>query len=319
MLVRSGGLARSSLLACITSLLLSLSALGCGDGDATRNDPRNTSSGGRSGAGGAAGDATNGGDPAALGGEAGGGAGEARGGAGGSEVECTEDDDCVPLGECYAAACEAGSCVGSVRPRGSTCRDGFCNGFARCLACLDDAPGVERDRGCTEDSPLCAEADSAPACVACKQDADCDDDNPCSADRCTDARCEHAAFPRGTSCGAGMCNEESGSDSCVPCFEDPTLGRDPGCTSDRPRCDTSTTPARCARCALLSNGDFEAGNAEWAEMSTSYPQVIYLVDYVPTLRAHTEPYIAWLGGAKKRRSRDAWRVPARSRAAPPCG
>jgi hypothetical protein len=49
---------------------------------------------------------------------------------------------------------------------------------------------------------------------------------------------------------------------------------------------------------LLANGDLESGNVDWTETSVNYSQVIFLSDYVPTLRAHTEPYIAWLGGGE---------------------
>ena len=87
-----------------------------------------------------------------------------RGESGGSGGECTEDSDCVRSTRCYSASCEAGILRGSPLERGSACADEFCNGFGRCLPCLDDAPSVERDTGCSRGSPICTETDSEPEC-----------------------------------------------------------------------------------------------------------------------------------------------------------
>jgi hypothetical protein len=298
--------------------------------------------------------------------------------------------------------------VGAALSRGSACESGFCNGFARCLPCLDDAPGAEHDIGCDEDAPMCAESASPPVCVGCEEDSDCDDGGPCTLDRCENSVCERVTFPGGATCLGGVCNGQAGEGSCVPCIGDEEPGLDLGCTVEQPRCDTSTTPVTCAACLLasdcddhnectaddcsdgvcehatrvsgtpchggycngisgveicvpkpcdtdvacndgaactadvceefacaytadhgqcpdsgdvckpnvctvgtgcqqidnsrsqelLSNGDLDSGNVDWAEMSVNYSQVIFLFDYVPTLRAHTEPYIAWLGGGE---------------------
>jgi len=388
-----------------------LAVAGCGDGNTTRDD------GGSAGATAQAGDGsetTSGGEggsaEAGAGGSATGGAfAGAAGHAGESGAECDEDHDCEPLGECYSASCETGTCLGSVLSRGSACESGFCNGFARCLACLDDADGVEQDSGCGASTPVCLEAESQPVCVGCASDVDCDDAIACTVDGCVDGACEHTVLPSGASCRDGVCNGEAGESSCVGCLDDVSAGTDRGCTPEAPRCDTSEGTAVCvtcqrtddcddgnectadscnrgvcehtalvsgtpcvggycngvsgaeicipkpcendascddgvactaevceasflctytpdpAKCAdsgdvcrpnvctvgvgcqavdvsrsleLLRNPDFEAGNTVWTEISSNYPQVIFLFDYVPTLRAHTESYIAWLGGGE---------------------
>lgn len=397
-------------------LLLALglpTCFGCGDGDATRDGDGAAGTTGQAGDGAEAASGGEGASPAAGGGgEAGAGFAGAigsSGAAGDSSAECDSDDDCEPLGECYSASCEFGTCLGAVLARGSACEGGFCNGFARCLPCLDDAGGAAEDTGCGASTPVCVENESSPICAGCAGDADCDDAIACTVDRCVESACEHAALPAGASCRDGVCNGETGGGSCVACIDDMSTGTDRGCTSEQPRCDTSEDPPACTACQatddcddhnqctadacndgacshaplasgtpcvggycngipgaeicipkacendascddgvactaevceasylcsytpdhtqcsdsgdvcrpnvctvgvgcqaidvsrsleLLANGYFEAGNTVWTEVSSNYPQVIFLFDYVPTLRAHTESYIAWLGGGE---------------------
>jgi hypothetical protein len=175
--------------------------------------------------------------------------------AGESASGCTGDDDCEPLGECYSAACSDGLCVGAALARGSECSDGYCNGFGRCLACINDAPGVEKDKGCSARSPLCAETDAEPACVECEGDRDCDDGSECTTDRCAGAECENAVRPLGSTCSAGFCTGAAGADSCVSCIDDSATGRDTGCTAELPKCDEGASPPACSACQEAADCD----------------------------------------------------------------
>lgn len=173
---------------------------------------------------------------------------------GGPAAECTRNSDCVAINECYSASCEDGSCVDSPLERGSACESGFCNGFAGCLPCLDDAPGLEQDTGCPAGSPLCTETASEPVCVGCERDSDCSDGIECTVDHCRESVCENVPSPLGSSCADGVCTGEADVDSCVPCVDDAEAGLDTGCTMDQPVCDTSKTPAACS-CQLTSDCD----------------------------------------------------------------
>jgi len=383
----------------LAALLVFAWATGCGDGEVVEAPA--TAPGGRAAAGGSG----------AGGGPEGGAAGE--GGAGmagmaGSGTACTKDSDCEPLGECYSVACEAGVCVGSARTRGGACSQGFCNGFARCIPCLDEAPRGEKDPGCSRLEPFCDEFAAEPRCVACEEDSDCDDGIECTVDRCKDSACRNDPWPLGSPCSGGLCSGKADRDSCVRCVDDKSVGFDFGCTPELPVCDTTQSPAVCAGCnsskdcddenectsescedgvcerqtlpsgatcslgycngisgaefcvprhcqtaadcddhaactedacedgycafttddsqcpdsgdvcnpnvcsvgtgcqsidvsdssELLSNGDLDAGNVDWVEMSEGYPQVIFPYDYVPTLFPHTPVYIAWLAGGE---------------------
>jgi hypothetical protein len=193
-----------------------------------------------------------------TGGQAGSSGGKAGAGVSGSVgTECTTAADCTGFSDCYTVSCDAGTCRGVTLPRGSACADGFCNGFARCLPCLDDAPGLQEDTGCSADAPVCPETSAEPACVGCEEDADCNDGLECTADRCTDSACENVPLPLGRPCREGVCNGETGSDSCTACVDDASTGTDVGCTKDRPRCDTTSTPPLCAGCQEAGDCDDE--------------------------------------------------------------
>jgi hypothetical protein len=189
-------------------------------------------------------------------GSTGGGEGGADAGAAGhAGAECSRDADCVAIDECYSAACKAGVCVGSPLSRGSACDNGYCNGFARCLPCLDDAQGSNRDTGCSANSPLCAETAFEPTCVGCEEDADCNDGIECTVDRCNESVCESLTKPVGSACSAGICDGEAKADSCAPCIDDASTGLDTGCTTAQPKCDTEQTPAACSACKQADDCD----------------------------------------------------------------
>jgi hypothetical protein len=236
-----GGAATRGLVAAFGILILVAS---CDEGDIVPE--ADGGEGGAAGApiGGAGGSGTSAGEGGAL-----------AGASGGPAAECAEDSDCVAINECYPAACQAGECVDVPAPRGTPCASGLCNGFARCVTCLDDAPGVAEDSGCSEGSPMCVDIAGEATCVGCRGDSDCSDGVECTADRCTDATCEHLQLPLGAACEGGVCDGEGTAQSCVACVDDASEGADTGCSEELPRCDTAQSPAACATCNDASDCD----------------------------------------------------------------
>jgi hypothetical protein len=196
-----------------------------------------------------------------------------------------------------------------------------------CVPCLDDV-SAGTDRGCTSELPRCDTQREPAECTGCETAADCDDRNECTADACNAGVCEHASILSGTPCFGGYCNGVAGAEICIvkQCENDASCDDRVACTTescedthlcaytpDHTSCPDSGDVCKPNVCSvgigcqqvdvsrsleLLANGNFEAGNVAWQETSTNYPQVIFLFDYVPTLRAHTESGIAWLGGGE---------------------
>jgi hypothetical protein len=94
--------------------------------------------------------------------------------------------------------------------------------------CSDEPCGP--DRRCRQPNEFCS-----PACLGstdgCASDADCDDGNGCSADRCVDGTCEHTCLCVGPlaerSCCPGpaaLCRKPCGADSAGSCGGDCPLG-----------------------------------------------------------------------------------------------
>src|SRR5580704_1572754 len=75
----------------------------------------------------------------------------------------------------------------------------------------------------------------------CSADADCDDDNPCTVDTCTDGVCSHTPTDAGTSCSDGnLCNGMETCDGTGVCQPGTPVDVDDGdaCTTDR--CDPTS-------------------------------------------------------------------------------
>lgn len=242
---------------------------------------------------------------------------------------CREDSDCDDRIQCTLDRCTDLACEHRALPLGAACLGGLCNGLATegsCVPCVsDDTIGL--DLGCTADRPKCDTSVTPAVCIACQDVADCNDQNECTADGCSGGACEHRALTSGTPCTGGYCNGISGAEICVvkPCDSDESCDDGVACTSefcdgftcaytpDDGECPDSEDVCRPNICTvgtgcqevdnsrsleLLTNAHLDSGNVDWTEMSRNYPQVIYLVDYIPTLLAHTDPYVAWLGGGE---------------------
>lgn len=78
-------------------------------------------------------------------------------------------------------------------------------------------------------------------CLVCEQDSDCDDDNPCTIDFCTNKECHHASFPQDTPCSDNkpctLGDSCDGGGSCVGEQKDCSAFEGP-CTSGT--CDPQT-------------------------------------------------------------------------------
>ncbi|GAB4207485.1 MAG: hypothetical protein OHK0013_25150 [Sandaracinaceae bacterium] len=105
----------------------------------------------------------------------------------------------------------------------------------QCEVCLDTTSGPG-DLGCGRSAPFCVRpvGGIANVCVACLDDGDCDDANPCTSGACgAEGRCVATELPRGTACGGGFVCTGPGSSLCVACVDDAQ------CDASE-RCDTTT-------------------------------------------------------------------------------
>lgn len=241
---------------------------------------------------------------------------------------CRQDSDCSGAVECSYSRCVDSVCESTALPRGSLCGRGICNGEmgeTSCVTCIDDAAtGI--DMGCNAQEPVCNTSVEPALCTGCMQAADCDDNNDCTSDSCNEGVCEHATIVDGTPCPGGYCNGIPGMEACLTryCQTDASCDDGATCTSetctddlvclyttDDSQCPDSGDVCRPNRCTvgtgcqqvdisrsfdLLTNGNFEAGETGWTVMSANYDQLIFPEDYIPTLRSHSYPNVAWLGG-----------------------
>jgi len=95
-------------------------------------------------------------------------------------------------------------------------------------------------------------AGPAPGCVP----ADCNDDNPCTSDRCdADAGCVHSAVPNGSPCGTqGICHEGG----CIEPVRIEAIGNLTGWASTNGTANSAHSELRCGDDGLLATG-FESG------------------------------------------------------------
>ncbi len=128
---------------------------------------------------------------------------------------CTSTMDCVATScpECQEPVCGAdGSCGCGPVAEGTACRaDAHACTVDRCVG------GVCRHE---PDTSVCGGGlycDPVRGCVACLDDAHCDDGNDCTDDECSDGTCTNSNRSRGASCGGGYCD---GAGTCLECLED---------------------------------------------------------------------------------------------------
>jgi Cys-rich repeat protein len=158
----------------------------------------------------------------------------------GGGVSCTVDADrgigfvvgtTETAKDCFVEVCEE-------LPAGSTAVCAVTTVGVRVVQCLIDSqcPGGF----CDLDGNVC---------VQCLSDANCDDGNACTSDRCADGLCANTTEQAGTLCPGGVCDGAPSDPECVECVADAQC---PG-----GRCDTATNT--CVEC--LGAADCNDGNA----------------------------------------------------------
>ncbi|MEZ4286763.1 MAG: hypothetical protein R3A47_01160 [Polyangiales bacterium] len=171
-------------------------------------------------------------------------------------VGCLTGADCDDGNECTTDTCMMHACVSDPSPKGSECSTGVCDGAPsapECVACVSDAQ-------CDGDAPHCSLADHQ--CVVCTDASQCDDGNECTENRCTDNVCEFVALEAHAACSAGICDGNVVESECVQC-----LGHD-DCAVDEVCVDNLCMPAEISvggagpLCAM--NTSPAAGDLTWA-------------------------------------------------------
>ena len=158
---------------------------------------------------------------------------------GGDPVECQPLDECHMAGICNPAT---GTCSNPLQPDGTACNDGNpCSSVDTCQAggCLAGATDLDLDRDghfdrvcpggddCADGDPLvhpgmpegpvgdgtCFDGKdnncngfidlNDPHCRNCIGDTDCNDNNPCTTDRCLAGACQNTFLPDGSACSDG--------------------------------------------------------------------------------------------------------------------
>ena len=219
---------------------------------------------------------------------------------------CTIDDDCDDGNECTTEVCAKTKCVVTPVDAGGACTDGICNGTApeKCVACIDDASGGNKDSGCSNAKPVC-DAGDTPTCYQCVKDADCATDNvSCTVETCSNHVCTHVATdskcPSTDACNPGKCDATT------------------GCTT------TPITPTSLVLInASKNNGSFETGSspstpkqnpaAGWNEDGPYYLTKNCSSGCIPASNngattASAGKVLAWLGGAEDAGESDLNRV-----------
>lgn len=162
---------------------------------------------------------------------------------------------CTSQGICRKLCHDSDDCPGTL-----ACVDGWCVEPTSTLG-VDDDDGGDGSTGSQDPLTSCtSSADCAPrnACEAAGQcvggsciyattspDQACDDDNPCTADTCGAAGCEHVPLAEGTACASdgSFCNgpEVCSAGQCVP-SGDPCPGR---CDEASDSCGSCASDADC--------------------------------------------------------------------------
>ena len=187
-------------------------------------------------------------------------------------VSCFGAEDCDDGDPCTEDGCYEGFCTAQAVEPGSACLGvevgGVCDAEGQCVPCIDDREGLDVDSGCGEDVPLCLFGDGPPVasgvsiqpCVACTEDAHCDDEDLCTNEVCDFGSCAYESLPpEPTTCGVGACLAE-GLMVCrdggfeLQCTPGVAAANDASCNGVDDDCDESVdedfvgAPAACPAC-----------------------------------------------------------------------
>ncbi len=101
-------------------------------------------------------------------------------------AQCISDAECADDGNpCTDEVCSAGQCTHPPKTNGTSCSDGlYCNGAETCQGgvCADGLDPCVDLAHCNE---------ATDSCNQCVSAAECDDNNPCTADTCSAGACVH--------------------------------------------------------------------------------------------------------------------------------
>ncbi len=159
--------------------------------------------------------------------------------------ECTDDADCADDGDaCTTVACVGGGCVTTTED----CDDG--------VACTDDSCDAATGDCINEDNCVDGTCDLTTGdCGGCVSDGDCDDQDQCTTDTCTDGSCSNVdntaacndanACTTNDTCAAGVCagtavvcpagqscNASTGNCQVITCTTSANCNDNFGCTTD---------------------------------------------------------------------------------------
>lgn len=140
-------------------------------------------------------------------------------------VECLADAMCDDGLECTDDLCRDSVCTHPASPAGTPCSIGRCDAdevAPRCRECASDAECGEFARYCSPEG----------RCTRCRDDAHCEDENPCTIDACAGGECVFSPVAAGTPCGAGTCNGDSRAPVCEECARDIECDDGDACTRD---------------------------------------------------------------------------------------
>lgn len=135
---------------------------------------------------------------------------------------CVNNSECDDANACTQDLCTAGACTHSFLAEGTACPDGrFCTGPDVCLAglCRHSLP-------CTN-LAHCDEATDR--CLACLNNAECEDGNPCTTDACTPNGCSHIS-------NTAVCNDGNACTTNDHCLGGQCIGGPPPNCNDGNLC-----------------------------------------------------------------------------------
>jgi hypothetical protein len=169
-------------------------------------------------------------------------------------AQCSTDLDCDDGLPCTTDGCFENACSHDLAYYGTPCGDGLiCDGTGSCNAaeCTNDA-ACDDQLPCTTDSCFdftcthgsvpsgtsCGDdlfCDGAGSCVPgpeCTADAECNDGNDCTFDRCFENSCGHDFAQFGSPCGDGLICDGVGGCNPAACMADADCDDGLPCTTD---------------------------------------------------------------------------------------
>lgn len=151
--------------------------------------------------------------------------------------QCFQDVDCDDGDDCTTDTCSNNTCSHASATSGTECLTGVCNGVGSCVECM-------QDEDCGPEGPLCNTETNTCYCAV---DLDCDDQNECTSEVCTQGQCAFTVLASDTACSIGHCNADQDAPSCI-------CDTDEDC-SDQNSCSVDTCAAGQCSYSYAAAGD----------------------------------------------------------------